>query len=119
MKCRRIRLTEDELYGLISETITETINESGFLQRVASYFNSNNNNQTQKKTNNPTEPNIPYKYRHNVNQVGFGRNPDIMKFNYDAQDEKDYLDRVRQWKYRKYLKPLYTSNAQYSGTTTP
>ena len=55
MKCRRIRLTEDELYGLISETITETINESGFLQRVASYFNSNNNNQTQKKTNNPTE----------------------------------------------------------------
>lgn len=42
-------MTEDELYGLISETITETINESGFLQRVASYFNSNNNNQTQKK----------------------------------------------------------------------
>ena len=72
-----------------------------------------------KKKNNPTEPDIPYKYRHNVNQVGFGRNPDIMKFNYDAQDEKDYLDRVRQWKYRKYLKPLYTSNAQYSGTTTP
>lgn len=42
-------MTEDELYGLISETITETINESGFLQRVASYFNSNNNSQTQKK----------------------------------------------------------------------